>query len=149
MGGAAALFTGLWLGDAGIAKPNLGTLLPDCERPAPGIGGRRSGAGEAISARSGGLRESCGLSATLGKPFCKAAKEEYVVSSRQPAGFVRRRSEVRLARLGFSWLVTELLCARCGVVVLVPCDACRDLSSQPRPDSRLVMKCLQFLCSYP
>lgn len=28
MGGAAALFTGRWLGEEGIARPSLGTLPP-------------------------------------------------------------------------------------------------------------------------
>ena len=47
MGGAAVLFTGLWLGDAGIASPNRGTFGPDGDFPAPGMGGRSNGAGEA------------------------------------------------------------------------------------------------------
>ena len=54
MGGAALLFTGLAFGEAGMASPSLGTLLPDAVLPAPGIGGRSNGAGDAISARSGG-----------------------------------------------------------------------------------------------
>lgn len=33
IGGAAALFTGRWPGDAGIANPSRGTLLPGCWRP--------------------------------------------------------------------------------------------------------------------
>jgi len=56
IGGAATLFTGLWLGEAGMDRPNRGTLLPDCDRlPAPGMGGRSSGAGDAMSMRFGGL----------------------------------------------------------------------------------------------
>lgn len=43
--GAALLLTGRWLGEAGIDRPSLGTLL---------FGGLNSGAGEAISVRSGG-----------------------------------------------------------------------------------------------
>jgi hypothetical protein len=54
MGGAAALFTGRAFGEGGIERPSFGTLLPDCWRLAPGIGGRRRGAGEAMSRRSGG-----------------------------------------------------------------------------------------------
>lgn len=54
IGGAAALLTGRALGEGGIERPSLGTLLPDCWRLAPGIGGRRRGAGEAMSTRSGG-----------------------------------------------------------------------------------------------
>ena len=66
MGGAAELLTGLWLGDAGMARPNRGTLLPDCDLPAPGMGGRSNGTGDAMSDRSG----APGLffeSATLGR----------------------------------------------------------------------------------
>lgn len=62
IGGAAALFTGLWFGDAGIASPSRGTLLPDCDRPAPGMGGRSNGAGEAMSVRSGVSTGSLSLS---------------------------------------------------------------------------------------
>lgn len=57
IGGAAVLFTGLWLGEAGIARPKRGTLLPDCCRPWPGIGGRNRGAGEAMFDRSFGSSE--------------------------------------------------------------------------------------------
>ena len=66
IGGAAVLFTGLWLGEAGIASPNRGTLAPDCDLAPPGIGGRSSGAGEAISVRSGGSTLRLLESATLG-----------------------------------------------------------------------------------
>lgn len=48
MAGAAALLTGLWAGEAGMARPSLGIRLPDCARPAPGTGGRRNGTGEAM-----------------------------------------------------------------------------------------------------
>jgi hypothetical protein len=68
MGGAAALLTGLWLGEAGMERPSLGPLLLDCER-APGMGGRRRGAGDAMSARPGGSTARCGVwcwSATVG-----------------------------------------------------------------------------------
>lgn len=67
IGGAAALFTGLWFGEAGMASPNRGTFVPDGVLPPPGIGGRSNGAGEAMSERSGGatLRLEFG-SATLG-----------------------------------------------------------------------------------
>ena len=54
IGGAAVLFTGRAFGAGGIERPSFGTLLPDCWRLAPGIGGRRRGAGEAMSRRSGG-----------------------------------------------------------------------------------------------
>jgi hypothetical protein len=71
MGGAAALLTGLWFGDAGMARPNRGTLLPDCDLPAPGMGGRSNGAGDAMSYRSGASTESLSSlflgSATLGR----------------------------------------------------------------------------------
>lgn len=67
IGGAAELLMGLWLGEAGMARPSLGTLFPDCDRPAPGTGGRRRGAGEAMLARFGGLRERDGGWATTGK----------------------------------------------------------------------------------
>jgi hypothetical protein len=50
IGGAAALLTGLWLGDAGIARPSRGSLFADPARPAPGTGGRSSGTGDAILA---------------------------------------------------------------------------------------------------
>ena len=53
-GGAAALFTGRWAGDAGIARPSRGTLFAEFPLFAPGIGGRKSGAGDAMSTRSGG-----------------------------------------------------------------------------------------------
>jgi hypothetical protein len=46
------LFTGRAFGEGGIERPSFGTLLPDCWRLAPGIGGRRRGAGEAMSIRS-------------------------------------------------------------------------------------------------
>lgn len=52
-GGAALLLTGLWLGEAGIARPRLGTFPRDCWRW-PGIGGRSIGAGEDMSKRDGG-----------------------------------------------------------------------------------------------
>lgn len=48
MGGAAALLTGLWLGEAGIARPSRGILFALCCL-LPAIGGRRSGAGDAMS----------------------------------------------------------------------------------------------------
>lgn len=60
MGGAAALFTGLWFGEAGIARPRRGTLFAEFPRFAPGIGGRRSGAGDAMSTRSGGCWATIG-----------------------------------------------------------------------------------------
>lgn len=47
-GGTACEFmTGLWLGDAGIARPSFGIRVPLLFRP-PGIGGRSKGAGDAI-----------------------------------------------------------------------------------------------------
>lgn len=66
-GGAATLLTGLWLGDAGMAKPRRGTLGPDCDFP-PGMGGLSRGAGEAMFDRSTGstARREWLLSATLG-----------------------------------------------------------------------------------
>ena len=54
IGGAALLFSGRAFGEGGIERPSFGTLLPDCWRLAPGIGGRRRGAGEAMSIRSMG-----------------------------------------------------------------------------------------------
>jgi hypothetical protein len=51
IGGAAALFTGRAFGEGGIERPSFGTRLPDWWRLAPGIGGRRRGAGEAMSIR--------------------------------------------------------------------------------------------------
>ena len=66
MGGAAELLTGLWCGDAGIDSPSRGTLGPDCCRWAPGMGGRRRGAGDAMSERSGGSTLSLVVSATVG-----------------------------------------------------------------------------------
>jgi len=86
-GGAAALLMGRWLGEAGMAKPSLGTLFPDCDRFPPGTGGRRRGAGEAcMLARFGGLRERCGGRATTGKVHpdggCRRGKTR---PSRQPA----------------------------------------------------------------
>ena len=66
IGGAAELFTGLWFGDAGMARPSRGTLLPDCDLPAPGMGGRSNGAGDAMSDRSGASMFLLG-SATLGR----------------------------------------------------------------------------------
>lgn len=66
MGGAAALLTGRWLGDEGIARPSRGTL-PPCWRPAPGMGGRRSGAGEDMMARSTSAAREELSSATMGR----------------------------------------------------------------------------------
>lgn len=65
IGGAAALLTGRAFGEAGIANPNRGTLFPEDDLPAPGIGGLSNGAGDAMSVRSGGstVRFDC---ATLG-----------------------------------------------------------------------------------
>lgn len=60
IGGAAALLTGLWFGEAGIARPSRGTLFAEFPLLAPGIGGRRSGAGDAISTRSGGCWATIG-----------------------------------------------------------------------------------------
>lgn len=54
MGGAAALLTGLWFGDAGMDSPRRGILFAELPLLAPGIGGRSSGAGDAMSTRSGG-----------------------------------------------------------------------------------------------
>ena len=56
---------GRWFGDAGIDSPNRGTLGVDPALPAPGMGGLNNGAGEAISARSGGSTVRFGC-ATLG-----------------------------------------------------------------------------------
>ena len=53
IGGAAALLTALWCGDDGIASPSLGSLFAGCVRAPPGIGGRSSGAGDAMSNLSG------------------------------------------------------------------------------------------------
>lgn len=66
IGGAAELLTGLWCGEAGIDSPSRGTFGPDCCRGAPGIGGRSSGAGDAISERSGGSTLNLVASATVG-----------------------------------------------------------------------------------
>ena len=38
--------TGLWLGEGGIARPSLGVRAPPVLRFEPGMGGRRSGAGD-------------------------------------------------------------------------------------------------------
>lgn len=63
MGGAAALLTGRWCGEAGIESPNRGTFCADfC---APGMGGRRRGAGDAMSERSSGSTLSFEVSATV------------------------------------------------------------------------------------
>lgn len=73
IGGAAALLTGRWLGDEGIARPSRGTL-PPCWRPAPGMGGRRSGAGEDMMARStSAAREGFG-SARVGRGVQRLSK---------------------------------------------------------------------------
>lgn len=65
IGGAAAELTGRAFGEAGIANPNRGTLLPEPGLPPPGMGGLSNGAGDAMSVRSGGstVRFDC---ATLG-----------------------------------------------------------------------------------
>ena len=78
MGGAAALLTGRWWGDAGMARPSRGTLLPLCWRPAPGTGGRRRGAGEAMLERSAaGSSERLLFSATMGDARKAAVEEEH------------------------------------------------------------------------
>lgn len=77
IGGAAALFTGRAFGEGGMERPSLGTLLPDCWRLEPGIGGRRRGAGEAISRRSGGGY------ATMGN--VRRPPKRHEITSRQPA----------------------------------------------------------------
>lgn len=64
MGGAAALLTGRWLGEAGMARPNRGAPAP-CRR-APGMGGRSRGAGEAILDLSA-VESSESSGATTGK----------------------------------------------------------------------------------
>lgn len=87
MGGAAALLTARWCGEAGIARPKRGTLPPDCDRPAPGMGGRRRGAGEAMSRRSGGStvrRWDEDGSARAGQVSVEAVKEAQ--APRQPYG---------------------------------------------------------------
>lgn len=56
--GGAGLSTGLWLGEAGIASPSLGSFWPDCARP-PGTGGRRSGTEDAMFAPLGGSSGEC------------------------------------------------------------------------------------------
>ena len=73
IGGAAALLTGLWFGEAGIARPSRGTLGEAVRLP-PGIGGLRSGAGDAISVRSGGSRVRWWV-ATIGKGESEAVEE--------------------------------------------------------------------------
>lgn len=83
IGGAAALFTGRAFGEGGIERPSFGTLLPDCWRLAPGIGGRRRGAGEAMSRRSG-----VGY-ATMGNVRRPSKRHEF--TSRQPAYKLRSR----------------------------------------------------------
>ena len=63
--GGTELSTGRWFGEAGIASPSLGSFWPPCDRP-PGMGGLRSGTGEAMSAPLGGLNGVCGSCATMG-----------------------------------------------------------------------------------
>ena len=66
IGGTAELFTGRWFGDAGMERPNLGSLGPDCDRPPPGTGARSKGAGEAMLERSDGSTLRLVGSATVG-----------------------------------------------------------------------------------
>lgn len=73
MGGAAVLLTGRWLGEDGIARPSRGTL-PPCWRPAPGMGGRRSGAGEDMMARSTSAARELSWSATMGRAVQRLSK---------------------------------------------------------------------------
>ena len=82
IGGAAALLTGRWAGDTGIASPNRGTLGPEPALPAPGMGGLSNGAGDAMSVRSGGSTVRVGC-ATLGgqKRGCRR-RQVYFLPSR-------------------------------------------------------------------
>lgn len=74
MGGAAALLTGRWLADDGIARPSRGTLPADCCRAAPGMGGRSSGAGEDMIARSASVEREGLSSATVGRAVQRLSK---------------------------------------------------------------------------
>lgn len=95
IGGAAELFTGRWFGEGGIESPNFGILPPTCDRCAPGIGGRSSGAGDAILDLSGGVAPSAFGSATVGRIHCCRGRQRRLRGPPLTACYVDGRERSR------------------------------------------------------